>query len=69
MCKIITLDDLRYRSPAELQALYRKVQQELATSPAGSQARRAARISLENISFAIARHQRHLRYSAPRVCT
>lgn len=68
MCKIITLDELRYRSPAELQALYRKVQQELAISPPGSQARRAARISLENIAFAIARHQRCRRYPAPRLC-
>ena len=59
MCKILTSAELQYRSLPELQALYRKVQQELAISAPGSDARRKARISLENIGFAIARHRRY----------
>ncbi len=57
MCKIITPAELQYRSLTELQALYRKVQQELAISAPGSDARRKARVSLENIGCAMARHQ------------
>ncbi len=63
MCKIITPAELQYRSLAELQALYQKYQQELALSAPGSEARRKARASLENIACAIARHRR---YPAPR---
>ena len=59
MCKIITPAGLQYRSLAELQALYRKVQQELSMSAPGSAARRNTLASLENISRAIARHRRY----------
>lgn len=59
MCKIITPAELQYRSLPELQALYRKVQQELAMSAPGSVARSNARVSLENIACAIARHRRY----------
>ncbi len=59
MCKIITPAELQYRSPAELQALYRKFRQELAISAPGSIARRNARVSLENIDHAITRHRRY----------
>jgi len=59
MCKIITPAELQYRSLAELQALYRKVQHELAVSAPGSDARLKARVSLENIRCAIARHRRY----------
>lgn len=62
MSTIIPPESLHYRSLAELQALYRKVRQELAASPEGSEARRAARISLENIGYAMAR----LRHTGPR---
>lgn len=57
MCKIITTAELQYRSLAELQALYRKVQQELAISAPGSAARRNALASLENIGRAIAQRR------------
>ena len=63
MATIIPPEALHYRSLAELQALYRKVQQELAATQPGSEARRVARISLENISYAISR----LRAPAPRL--
>lgn len=58
MCKIITPAELQNRSLPELQALYRKVQHELAVSAPGSEARRNARVSLENIGFAILRAKR-----------
>ena len=57
MCKIITTAELQYRSLAELQALYRKVQQELSMSAPGSAARRNALASLENISRSIAQRR------------
>ncbi len=63
MCKIITLFELQYRSLAELQAVYTKVQRDLALAAPGSDARRCARVSLENIGYAIAR----LRHPAPRL--
>ena len=63
MCRIVTNSELQYRSLAELQALYAKVRQELALYAPGSLARRNARISLENIACAIARHRR---YPSPR---
>ena len=55
MCKIITHSELYYRSLAELQSLHRKVLQDLALAAPGTEARRYARISLENINYAIAR--------------
>ncbi len=62
MGRIITSIELQYRSFAELQALYRKLQQELAISQPGSEDRHNARISLENIVLAISR----LRHPVPR---
>lgn len=63
MSMIIPPEALHYRSLPELQALYRKMQHELAASAPGSEAYRNARISLENIGYAISR----LRAPAPRL--
>ncbi len=57
MCKIITPAELQYRSRAEVQALYSKVQHELAVCAPGSAARRNALASLENIGRAIAQRR------------
>ena len=52
MSRIITASELQNRSLADLQALYRTVQQELTASAPGSAVRRNALASLENISRA-----------------
>ena len=62
MTRIITPADLQGRSLTDLQALYRTVQQELAQSESGSQARRDALASLEALSLAIA-----IRMAGPRL--
>ena len=63
MSRIITASELQNRSLADLQALYRAVQQELSASATGSADRRNALASLENIGRAIAQAQS---YPAPR---
>ena len=57
MTRIITPADLQGRSLADLQALYRTVQQELVQSEPGSQARREALAAIEALSLAIAQRR------------
>lgn len=64
MSKIITPAALRNRSVAELQALHRKAQQQLAASHEDSAERAAAIASLENIQRAL--HAK-LAHSGPRL--
>ena len=55
MSRIITAAELQNRTLADLQTLYRKMQEDLTRSAPGSAERRNALASLENISHAIAR--------------
>lgn len=58
MRKVFTQAALAGRSVTELRALFTAVQQELVRSEAGSQERRDALASLDNISRAIAHRMR-----------
>jgi hypothetical protein len=64
MCQIITPSELQHRTDHELSALFRQVSQELSRSEPGSEKRRTAQASLENISRTLAA-RRSLRFKPP----
>lgn len=57
MSKLFTTAELSGLTIHQLQALYRTIYQELIQSPQGSDTRRNALASLENINRAIANHR------------
>ena len=64
MCTIITASELQHRTDQELKVLFRKVSENLACSEPGSEARRVALASLENIARTMAA-RRALRFKPP----